>query len=131
MAYPVRLYHKTTITVTPKDTATTEYHTLAREPVLQVARGAAFTISAQVEWTERRRPRPSRAGREDKSIGYLVVLTKDLTTKSWTPVAGDKLSIPDDTGTYYVTSTTPHAYRGGRARTMHIAYTDQVPAKVR
>lgn len=132
MAYTVRLYHKTLITVSPKDTAATDYDTLAREPVLQVARATTLTINAQVEWTERRRPREGRSGREDKSIGYLVVLTADLTKKSWTPTAGDKIvDIPDRPGTYYVTSATPHAHRGGKPRTMHISFTDKVPAKVR
>jgi hypothetical protein len=132
MAYVVRLYHTVEITVSPVDTAATDYRTRAREPVLQVARATTLIIDAQVEWTERRRPNQGRSGREDKSIGYLVVLTRDLTTKGWTPTPGDKIvSIPDRPGTYYVTSATPHAHRRGKPRTMHVAFTDKVPAKRR
>jgi len=132
MAYQVRLLFPVKVTVSPKDDAATEVNTLAREPVLQVARSTDVKIKAQVEWTERRRGQQDRSGREDKSQGYLVVLTRDLAVKGWTPKYGDKIvDIPGEPGTYYVVSATPHAHRGGEHRTMHVEFRDRMPTKAR
>jgi hypothetical protein len=130
MAYQVRLLFPVDVTVQPTDKANTEYNTLAREPVLEVARATSIVIKAQVEWAERKRGAQDRSGREDKSQGYFVVLTKDLTTKGWTPKYGDKITnIPDHPGVYYVISATPHAHRGGKSRTMHVEFRDRMPTK--
>ena len=132
MAYQVRLLFKVEVTVEPVDKTATEYNNLAREPVLQVARSTQVKINAQVEWTERRRKKENRSGLESKSQGYLVVLTKDLVTKAWTPKVGDKIvDIPGELGTYYVWSATPHAHRGGKHRTMHVGFRDQTPTRGR
>ena len=130
MAYQVRLLFPVDVEIEPVDKAATKYDSSAREPVLQVARGTTVTLPAQVEWTERNRPNPTRAGTQHKSRGYLVLLTRTLPTYSYTPKRGDKIvSIPNRPGKYFVTSITPHAHRNGVPQTLHLEFADRSPTQ--
>lgn len=130
MAYQVRLLFPVDVEIEPVDKASTHYDDSAREPVLQVARAAAVTIPAQVEWTERNRPNPTRAGVQNKSRGYLVLLTRTLPPYSYEPKRGDKIvTIPNRPGIYFVTSVTPHAHRNGVPQTLHLEFSDRSPTQ--
>lgn len=126
----VRLLFPVTVTIEPLDAAATITDPRTREPVFGVARKAAITIPAQVQFGVRAQRNLGDAGDAPTSLGYLVILVSDAATRSYTPVAGDRITnIPDHAGIYFVTSVTPHAHKGGRARTLHLAFSDRSPVK--
>lgn len=127
----VRLLFPVTVTISPVDRAGTIVDTRAREPVLQVARGAPVSLSAQVQFTERAALEVERGGRSSRSRGYLVVLVDDVEALSYSPRPGDKVTdIPGESGTFFVTAVTPHAHKNGRNQTLHLDFEDRSPVKV-
>lgn len=126
----VRLLFPVDVTVEPLNAAATITDPRTREPIFGVARSAAITIPAQVQFGVRAQRNLTDAGDAPTSLGYLVILVSDAEARSWTPIAGDKITdIPSHTGIYFVTSVTPHAHKGGRARTLHLAFADRSPVK--
>ena len=130
MAYQVRLLFPVDVEIEPVDKSSTFYDDSAREPILQVDRNATVTVPAQVEWTDRNRPSQTRTGPQHKSSGYLVILTRTLPDLRYTPKRGDKIvTIPNYSGTYFVTSITPHAHRDGVPQTLHLDFSDRNPTQ--
>lgn len=127
----VRLFFTCDVTISPIAKDETAWNELAREPVLQVARAADnVIIKAQVQFTVRGNPEMSRGGVAEKTQGYLVVRVDQIAARGYTPQRGDKIvSIPGETGVYFVTSVTPRAHKGGRNRTLHIFFEDRQSVK--
>lgn len=131
MANPNLLF-PVTISISPIDRVNTIRDDSRREPVLLTARSAtAISISAQVQWTERGRREADQTGRLKKGNGYLIVLQRDLTSRSYVPDVGDKItSIPGETdGPWYLHSFEPCMHKRGRSQGLLLRFKDHMPAK--
>lgn len=87
-----RLIHPVDVTIAPIDSAATPFDHAAREPIPTIRRSAVVPIKAQVHWGRKRERQAMPGGPVDQSDGYLVFLTKDLATLTYTPREGDRVA---------------------------------------
>ena len=101
------------VTVLPISKATTPYDPDAREPLRSARYGTALVIDAQPSFRQISRSKTAFEGMAADVSGYVLVRRKDLTTKSWTPTTGDRLSsIGSRSVEYYVTQSVDAAHWG-------------------
>jgi hypothetical protein len=124
------LIHPQTVTISQRDTSSTTWDDDALEPVLQVERGTAFNIRAQVVFADQNNPRFRSTGIGLTGKGYLIVRKRDLERMGKTVAFTDKItSIGEETVLYFVESVTNVVSHTRRSKAQRIYFTDKLPTK--
>lgn len=92
-----RLLNPTSVTVTQIDGQKQRIDRLRRTPVNHIAKQASFKIDAQVKWNmqlgDYANPQMTSTGPDEREMGYIVVLVKDLKKLSKELKRGDRINV--------------------------------------
>ena len=133
MRHKPRLIEPSPVVIEQKDTGSTEYDELTREPIKQVSRLSEVCCSAQVSWGrsfDRSFAAGGQGGPTNDAAGYLVFEISELTEKCIVLKAGDRVkTIGGIASDVYLKRTTYAGHHKGRPWLVLWDFQDYAPQK--
>lgn len=132
MAVKPRLLNPTTVTVTEVNSPKQRVDKLRRAPVNFIAKQASYNIPAQVKWNTQigdfANPLMTPSGPDEREMGYIIVLVKDLKAKGKTLKRNDRLNVMGQFAglNLYILRVEYGSHYGGEFTLVRAVFTDRM-----